>query len=82
MAYMFQQMRQTVQPSGLFGDDGMARSTYEYLLDQAVSAKAAIGPAKAGASARSWRRNGTPRRSNEEQGLTCHEALPIPVLKR
>lgn len=43
MAYMFQHMRQTVQPSGLFGDDGMARSTYEDPLDQAVSAKAVSG---------------------------------------
>jgi Rod binding domain-containing protein len=40
MAYVFQQMRHTVQPSGLFGNEGMARSTYEYLLDQAVTAHA------------------------------------------
>jgi Rod binding domain-containing protein len=40
MAFVFQQMRQTVQPSGLFGNDGIARSTYEYLLDQAVSSSA------------------------------------------
>lgn len=40
MAYVFQQMRQTVPPSGLFGDQGNARSTYEYLLDQAVSSNA------------------------------------------
>jgi Rod binding domain-containing protein len=40
MAYMFQQMRQTVPTSGLFGDEGTARSTYEYLLDQAVTSKA------------------------------------------
>lgn len=40
MAYVFQQMRQTVPVSGLFGDDGIARSTYDYLLDQAVATKA------------------------------------------
>jgi len=40
MAYLFQTMRQTVQPSGLFGTEGSARSTYEYLLDQAVSTNA------------------------------------------
>jgi len=36
MAQVFQTMRKTVQHSGLFGDSAMARSTYEYLLDQAV----------------------------------------------
>jgi Rod binding domain-containing protein len=40
MAFVFQQMRKTVQPSGLFGDNGMARSTYEYMLDQAVTSNA------------------------------------------
>ena len=36
MTQMFQAMRKTIQPSGLFGDDSKTRSTYEYLLDQAV----------------------------------------------
>ena len=36
MAKMFQTMRETVHPSGLFGEGSQARSTYEYLLDQAV----------------------------------------------
>lgn len=36
MTQMFQAMRKTIQPSGLFGDDSQTRSTYEYLLDQAV----------------------------------------------
>ncbi len=36
MAQIFQTMRKTVQHSGLFGDSAGARSTYEYLLDQAV----------------------------------------------
>ena len=45
MAFVFQQMRKTVEPSGLFGDNGIARSTYEYLLDQAVTGKA-VGAGK------------------------------------
>lgn len=40
MAFVFQQMRKTIQPSGLFGGNGNARSTYEYLLDQAVTSNA------------------------------------------
>lgn len=36
MTQVFQAMRKTVQTSGLFGDDSGSRSTYEYLLDQAV----------------------------------------------
>ena len=40
MAMLFQNLRKTVVPSGLLGDGGQARSTYEYLLDQAVVEKA------------------------------------------
>jgi Rod binding domain-containing protein len=36
MSLVFQTMRKTIQPSGLFGDSGSSRSTYEYLMDQAV----------------------------------------------
>ena len=36
MGLLFQTMRKTVQPSGLFGDSGQSRSTYDYLMDQAV----------------------------------------------
>jgi len=36
MAQIFQTMRKTVQHTGLFGNGGTARTTYEYLLDQAV----------------------------------------------
>jgi len=36
MGLLFQTMRKTVQPSGLFGETGQSRSTYEYLMDQAV----------------------------------------------
>ena len=40
MAFMFQSMRQTVPTTGLFGDESNTRTTYEYLLDQAVTTKA------------------------------------------
>jgi Rod binding domain-containing protein len=43
MANMFKEMRQTVHPSGLFGNDTNAQSTYEYLLDQAVTTSALKG---------------------------------------
>ena len=36
MANLFQQLRKTVHTSSLFGGDGSATQTYEYLLDQAV----------------------------------------------
>lgn len=36
MSLLFQAMRKTVEPSGLLGDSGQSRSTYEYLMDQAV----------------------------------------------
>ncbi|HEX9009267.1 MAG TPA: rod-binding protein [Holophagaceae bacterium] len=41
MSLLFQAMRKTIQPSGLLGDSGHSRSTYEYLMDQAVASKAA-----------------------------------------
>jgi Rod binding domain-containing protein len=40
MGQLFQAMRKTVEPSGLLGDSGQSRSTYEYLMDQAVLEKA------------------------------------------
>lgn len=36
MGHIFQTMRKTVPNSGLFGESALTRSTYEYLLDQAV----------------------------------------------
>jgi Rod binding domain-containing protein len=36
MTQMFQAMRKTIQPSGLFGNESQSRATYEYMLDQAV----------------------------------------------
>jgi Rod binding domain-containing protein len=43
MSMLFQTMRKTVEPSGLFGDSGQSRSTYEYLMDQAVVDRAVAG---------------------------------------
>ena len=37
MENLFRVMRKTVENSTLFGDSSNARSTYEYLLDQAVT---------------------------------------------
>jgi Rod binding domain-containing protein len=36
LTQMFQAMRKAIPPSGLFGENTQTRSTYEYLLDQAV----------------------------------------------
>ena len=47
MSMLFQTMRKTVQPSGLLGDSGQSRATYEYLMDQAVVDRAV-------ASGRGW----------------------------
>jgi Rod binding domain-containing protein len=41
MAQFFQTLRKTVEPSGLFGYNQNERSTYEYLLDQAIFQQAA-----------------------------------------
>ncbi len=41
MGMLFQSMRKTIEPSGLFGGSETTRSTYDYLLDQAVADKAA-----------------------------------------
>ena len=43
MGLLFQTMRKTVEPSGLLGDSGQSRSTYEYLMDQAVVDRAVSG---------------------------------------
>jgi len=64
MAQLFQSMRKTVEPSGLLGGDEGARSTYDYLLDQAVVAsamKAGQGWGLAKRLEESWasRQNGT-----------------------
>ncbi len=41
MSLVFESMRKTIEPSGLFGGSASTRSTYDYLLDQAVADKAA-----------------------------------------
>lgn len=43
MEQLMQGMRKTVEPSGLFGQEGQSKSTFEYLMDQAVIAKAVKG---------------------------------------
>jgi Rod binding domain-containing protein len=43
MAQVFQALRKTVEPSGLFGNSQNERSTYDYLLDQAVIKNAIEG---------------------------------------
>lgn len=59
MSMLFQNMRKTVQPSGLLGDSGQARSTFEYLFDQAVADSAMKGGRGWGLAAKleeSWAR--------------------------
>jgi len=58
MTQMFQGLRKTIEPSGLFGDNQTTRSTYEYLLDQATFQKAAENGQTWGLAARleeSWK---------------------------
>jgi len=58
MAQMFQALRKTVEPSGLFGNSQTERSTYDYLLDQAVIKNAIEGGQTWGLAARleeSWK---------------------------
>lgn len=43
MEQLMQGLRKTVEPGGLFGAEGQSRSTFEYLMDQAVIAKAVKG---------------------------------------
>ncbi len=43
MGQLLQSLRKTVEPSGLFGNGGQARQTYEYLFDQAVVEHAMAG---------------------------------------
>jgi Rod binding domain-containing protein len=43
MEQLMQGLRKTVEPGGLFGKEDQSRSTFEYLMDQAVIAKAVQG---------------------------------------
>lgn len=75
MGILIQSMRKTVQPSGLFGDSGPSRSTYEYLMDQAVVDKAVTGGRGWGLAERlkaNWTRPDkidTPKLSQEIEGF-------------
>lgn len=65
MSMLFQTMRKTVQPSGLFENSGQTRSTYEYLLDQAVVERAVSGGRGWGLADRlkeAWSRDGAEAR--------------------
>jgi Rod binding domain-containing protein len=41
MTQLFQTLRKTVEPSGLFGDNQTERNIYEYLFDQSIFQNAA-----------------------------------------
>jgi len=74
MAQLFQSLRKTVKPSGLFGDEGKARETYEYLFDQAVVSHAMAagkGWGLAERIERSW------TQTNPARDLKESEKLPI-----
>jgi Rod binding domain-containing protein len=71
MGLLFQTMRKTVEPSGLLGDSGQSRSTYEYLMDQAVVDRAVSSGHGWGLADRlkaAWDQGGKPR---PEKGLTA-----------
>jgi len=66
MTQLFQVMRKTVPHSELFGNDSQARTTYEYLLDQAVMQQAAQSGKGWGLSDRlqeSWSKNQTAQKA-------------------
>jgi Rod binding domain-containing protein len=70
MSVLFQSMRKTVQPSGLFGDSGQSRSTYEYLMDQAVVDRAVSSGRGWGLAERleaAWAQSGTPAGTGKNQ---------------
>ncbi|MDP2876486.1 MAG: rod-binding protein [Holophaga sp.] len=74
MAQLFQSLRKTVEPSGLFGDEGQARQTYEYLFDQAIvnhAMAAGKGWGLAERIERSW------TQANSIRDLKDSEKLPI-----
>lgn len=71
MGMLFQTLRKTVHPSGLFGDSGQAKSTYEYLLDQAVVDQAVSSGRGWGLAERlkaSWAQSATtPAKKNSQE---------------
>jgi len=71
MTQLFQAMRKTVPHSELFGDNSQARTTYEYLLDQAVMEHAVTSGKGWGLSDRleeAWSKNLTPEKAKAETG--------------
>lgn len=78
MSLLFQTLRKTVEPSGLLGEEGQARSTYEMLLDQAVVDKAMGSGRSWGLAERlaeSWRQASDAQKGS--QPLTEPGKLPI-----
>lgn len=74
---MMQGMRKTVEPSGLFGQEGQSRSTFEYLMDQAVIQKAVKGGRGLGLAAqleRIW--------ASRSEGLGKPQPVPIGIESR
>ncbi len=78
MSVLFQSLRKTVEPSGLLGESGQSRATYEMLMDQAVVDKA-VGSGRSWGLAekleRSWKQASAAQK--EPQGLTEPGKLPI-----
>ncbi len=87
MTQLFQSLRKTVEPSGLFGDGGQARQTYEYLLDQAVVEHAMAGGQGWGLAERiekDWARQNenTVQKSLGKRDLKDSLKMPIEGLSR
>lgn len=83
---LMQGMRKTVEPSGLFGQQDQSRSTFEYLMDQAVIAKAVKagkGLGLAPQMERLWAsRKGNPPAPENFHPLGNERALPIGIGSR
>lgn len=78
MNLLFQTLRKTVEPSGLLGESGQSRATYDMLMDQAVVDKA-VGSGRswglAERLAESWKQASAAQK--ESQPLTDPGKLPI-----
>ena len=75
MTQLFQALRKTVEPSGLFGDNQNARTTYEYLFDQAIFERAADTGQTWGLAAKLeevWKHHVQPKVQTEDQMETIH----------
>ncbi len=78
ISLMFQNMRKTVQQSGLLGDTGQARGTLQYLLDQAVVDSAMKGGRTWGLAGRieeAWRAKAAPSQSGHPKSV---QAVEVP----